>query len=70
LNLQFNLLGLNRYVANAVAIGIVTGWNFWLNLRLSWRVTAVKPEVSEALAEHAGDSPRSAPRLPADGQSP
>jgi dolichol-phosphate mannosyltransferase len=37
LNLQFNLLHMNRYVANAVAIGAVTGWNFWLNLKLSWR---------------------------------
>jgi dolichol-phosphate mannosyltransferase len=39
LNLQFNLMGMNRYLANAIAIGIVTGWNFWLNLKLSWRVT-------------------------------
>ena len=38
LNLQFNLLHMNRYVANAVAIAAVTGWNFWLNLKLSWRV--------------------------------
>lgn len=38
LNLQFNLLHMNRYLANAVAIAIVTGWNFWLNLKLSWRV--------------------------------
>jgi dolichol-phosphate mannosyltransferase len=38
LNLQFNLLHMNRYVANAVAIAVVTGWNFWLNLKLSWRV--------------------------------
>jgi dolichol-phosphate mannosyltransferase len=38
LNLQFNLLGMNRYVANAVAIAAVTGWNFWLNSRLSWGV--------------------------------
>ena len=38
LNLQFNLLGMNRYVANAVAIAAVTAWNFWLNLKLSWRI--------------------------------
>ena len=37
LNLQFNLLGMNRYLANAVAIAAVTGWNFWLNLKVSWR---------------------------------
>jgi dolichol-phosphate mannosyltransferase len=40
LNIQFNFLGMNRYIANAIAIAIVTGWNFWLNLKLSWRVTA------------------------------
>jgi dolichol-phosphate mannosyltransferase len=39
LNLQFNILGMNRYVANGIAILIVTGWNFWLNLKLSWRVS-------------------------------
>jgi dolichol-phosphate mannosyltransferase len=39
LNLQFNLLGINRYVANAVAIAAVTGWNFLVNRALAWRVT-------------------------------
>jgi dolichol-phosphate mannosyltransferase len=38
LNLQFNLLHMNRYLANAIAIAAVTGWNFWLNMNLSWRV--------------------------------
>lgn len=47
LNIQFNLLGFNqipygRYIANFIAIGIVTIWNFWLNFKLSWRVTDVK----------------------------
>lgn len=42
LNLFFNVFGINRYVANLLAIGIVTFWNFWVNLKLSWRVTAVK----------------------------
>jgi dolichol-phosphate mannosyltransferase len=37
LNLQFNLLGMNRYEANAIAIAAVTGWNYWLNLKLTWR---------------------------------
>jgi dolichol-phosphate mannosyltransferase len=37
LNVQFNLLGMNRYLANAIAIGVVTGWNFYLNYKLSWR---------------------------------
>jgi len=39
LNLLFNQLGLNRYLANLIAIAVVTVWNFWLNLKLSWRVT-------------------------------
>jgi dolichol-phosphate mannosyltransferase len=32
----------NRYIANLIAIGVTTIWNFWLNLKLSWRVTDVK----------------------------
>ncbi|MBD0345449.1 MAG: glycosyltransferase [Coleofasciculus sp. Co-bin14] len=40
LNLFF-YFGLNRYVANLIAIAIVTIWNFWVNLKLSWRVTQV-----------------------------
>jgi dolichol-phosphate mannosyltransferase len=39
LNLFFNVFHLNRYLANLIAIGLVTFWNFWLNLKLSWRVT-------------------------------
>jgi len=38
LNFQFNVLGINRYVANAISIVLVTGWNYWLNLKISWRV--------------------------------
>lgn len=41
LNLFFNVFHLNRYVANLLAIAIVTAWNFWFNLKLSWRVTEV-----------------------------
>jgi dolichol-phosphate mannosyltransferase len=37
LNIQFNVLHMNRYVANLVAIAVVTAWNYWLNLRLNWR---------------------------------
>ncbi|NEO99688.1 MAG: glycosyltransferase [Symploca sp. SIO2E9] len=39
LNLLFNIFGINRYVANLIAIAAVTLWNFWLNMKLSWRVT-------------------------------
>lgn len=39
LNIFFNIFGLNRYLSNLLAIIIVTAWNFWINLKLSWRVT-------------------------------
>ncbi len=42
LNLVFNFLIPNRYVANLIAIAAATIWNFWVNLKLSWRVTQVK----------------------------
>lgn len=42
LNILFNLFGINRYLANLIAIGAVTLWNFWVNLKLSWRVTDAK----------------------------
>ena len=37
LNVQFNLLGMNRYLANAVAILAVTAWNFLVSRALAWR---------------------------------
>ena len=44
LNVVYNLIFGQRwaYLANLVAIAVVTFWNFWLNLKLSWRVTQVK----------------------------
>ncbi len=42
LNLLFNLFHVNEYVAKLLAIAAVTLWNFWLNLKFSWRVTQVK----------------------------
>ena len=36
LNVLFNFAHLDRYVANGIAILAVTGWNYWLNLRLNW----------------------------------
>jgi dolichol-phosphate mannosyltransferase len=41
LNFLFNVFGINRYLANLIAIAAVTLWNFWVNLKLSWRVTQV-----------------------------
>jgi len=42
LNLLFNLFHLDQYVAKLLAIAAVTLWNFWFNLKFSWRVTEVK----------------------------
>lgn len=41
-NLLFNLLSINEYLAKLMAIAAVTIWNYWVNLKLSWRVTQVK----------------------------
>ncbi len=42
LNLLYNYAHINQYLANLIAIAIVTIWNFWFNLKLSWRVTQTK----------------------------
>jgi dolichol-phosphate mannosyltransferase len=40
-NLMFNVFGMNEYLAKLIAIATVTMWNFWINMKLSWRVTDV-----------------------------
>lgn len=40
LNIEFNWLHMDRYVANLIAIGLVTLWNYKSNKEFSWRVTA------------------------------
>ncbi|AVH65160.1 sulfonate ABC transporter permease [Nostoc sp. 'Peltigera membranacea cyanobiont' 213] len=42
INFLYNVLGINQYLAKLVAIAVATIWNFWINLKLSWRVTDVK----------------------------
>jgi dolichol-phosphate mannosyltransferase len=42
LNFLYKNLHINKYLANLIAIAIVTIWNFWFNLKLSWRVTQNK----------------------------
>jgi dolichol-phosphate mannosyltransferase len=39
---MYDFLGLNEFVAKLIAIAMVTLWNFWINLKLNWRVTALK----------------------------
>ncbi|MGL5510150.1 MAG: GtrA family protein, partial [Microcoleaceae cyanobacterium] len=41
-NFLFNIMHVNEYIAKLIAIAFVTIWNFWINLKLSWRVTEVK----------------------------
>jgi dolichol-phosphate mannosyltransferase len=38
-NILFNVFHINEYIDKLIAIAIVTFWNFWFNLKLSWRVT-------------------------------
>jgi dolichol-phosphate mannosyltransferase len=45
LNLVFNFIVPDRYIANLLAILVTTFWNFWFNLKLSWRVTQVAQPV-------------------------
>ena len=47
LNLLYNFLGFKQlpygpYLANMIAIVAVTLWNYWLNVKLSWRVTETR----------------------------
>lgn len=44
LNILFNFVfgGQYRYLANLIAIGLTTIWNFWINLKLNWRTTHVE----------------------------
>ena len=42
LNFLFNTLKVHYLLANILAIAVVTFWNFWINLKLSWRVSEVE----------------------------
>ena len=46
LEMQVGLFRINTYVANAVAIGVTTGWNFWMNKIFSW---SLRQPLSTAL---------------------
>jgi dolichol-phosphate mannosyltransferase len=48
LNLLFNFGGLNRYLANALAIVAVTGWNYLLNRKLNWAPLSVPADSGGA----------------------
>lgn len=44
LNVLFNVGHLDRYLANALAIVAVTGWNYWLNRKMNWAPVRVSRE--------------------------
>jgi dolichol-phosphate mannosyltransferase len=41
-SLLHDAFGMSEFIAKPVAIVLVTFWNFWVNLKLSWRVTDVR----------------------------
>ncbi|XLQ10940.1 MAG: glycosyltransferase [cyanobacterium endosymbiont of Epithemia adnata isolate EadnSB Bon19] len=41
LNIFVSIFNYNKYIANLLAIAMVTFCNFWFNLKLSWRVTEI-----------------------------
>jgi dolichol-phosphate mannosyltransferase len=51
LNVQVGVFGMNRYLANAIAIGLVTMWNFWMNKTFSW---ASSPRAGAAERARSG----------------
>jgi len=46
LNFLFNYAHTNRYLANAVAILLVTSWNYFFNRKLNWSTAAFGPRRS------------------------
>jgi dolichol-phosphate mannosyltransferase len=58
LGLQVDVLRINRYLANAVAIAVVTAWNFWMNKAFSWSAPgAPAPARRPLLAERRAALP-------------
>lgn len=51
LTLLVKRLGLHYLVANAIAIGVATAWNFFINLRFNW--SAATPPMAASAAAHA-----------------
>ena len=54
LEMQVGIFKLNPYVANAVAIAVTTGWNFWMNKIFSWAAPRPLPAVASPQRRAAG----------------
>jgi dolichol-phosphate mannosyltransferase len=46
LHLQVTVFNVNIYLANFIAIVLVSIWNFWLNSRLNWRLKGFYPQIN------------------------
>jgi dolichol-phosphate mannosyltransferase len=58
LAIQVDVLRMNRYLANAVAIALVTAWNFWMNKAFSWGIPQARaPAPPAAFAERRAAVP-------------
>lgn len=63
LNVLFNFAGMNRYLANGLAILLVTAWNFVMNRMLNWSPLVTNAEANQdALAPPAASGWRSSGR--------
>jgi dolichol-phosphate mannosyltransferase len=53
LEMQVGIFKMNPYVANAVAISVTTGWNFWMNKIFNWSMPQPIP-VADAAQRASG----------------
>jgi dolichol-phosphate mannosyltransferase len=54
LHLQVGVFGMNPYAANAVAIAVTTGWNFWMNKIFCWSAPRLLDADSPCQRRSAG----------------
>jgi dolichol-phosphate mannosyltransferase len=64
LNLFYRRFHLNLYLANFLAIVLVTLWNFWMNALFNWSIRKERTPVSAAIGQQGAleTSPSSSPR--------
>jgi dolichol-phosphate mannosyltransferase len=54
LEMQVGIFKLNPYLANAVAIAVTTGWNYWMNKIFSWAAPRPLPALAPPQRRAAG----------------
>ncbi len=65
LNMLFNIGGLDRYLANGIAILTVASWNYWLSRKLIWAPMPTTPEGEAPRQGRLSVRPRSLHRTAA-----